>query len=183
VMMTQKTTIHKKWLEEKVQRSPHNIAVLQLARPSSYPVPKRLSDHFELVTGMKLDALGWGPNRDGPALGGAIFGALTVEQQEFIDMSVCNRATLWDGAVPSGTFCALNKGHKASCVVDSGSPLMLLDAPNSDIRSGAADFDFVVGLNVDGSPCGAEGKPDVYVDVRGHHSFIQGIIDDGHDEL
>ncbi|CAD7698514.1 unnamed protein product [Ostreobium quekettii] len=184
VRLVQKSDIHTEWIKGgKVQRSPHNIAVLRLAQPSSRPMPNLLSDHFKVTTGTKLAACGWGPESGGPALGEAIFGALTVERQEFIDATTCNWTTLWDGAMPSGMFCALNEGHKASCVIDSGSPLMVLDAPSYDVGSGKADFDFLVGLNVDGAPCGADGKPDICVDIRQHHAFIEAIINEGHDEL
>ena len=57
--------------------------------------------------------------------------------------------------------------------VDSGSPLLLMDTPRYNTESGSAALDFVVGVNVDGAPCGTSGKPDVYVDIRAHKTWLQ----------
>lgn len=67
--------------------------------------------------------------------------------------------------------------------VDSGSPLVLLDMPKYDVTAGTPALDFLVGVNVDGAPCGTHGKPDVYIDVRAHADWIQEVRELDHTEL
>jgi len=114
--MVEHSTIHSRWKPHKGQRSQFNIALLKLPRMSKQPVPRILSDEFNLETGQKLIAAGYGPSGDGPALGGTIFGQMMIEPQEFIDGYQCNRTTLWDGSIEENTICALNNDRKASCI-------------------------------------------------------------------
>lgn len=55
--------------------------------------------------------------------------------------------------------------------------MLLLDMPKNDPNNGNPIFDFVVGLNVDGAPCGTAGKPDIYIELRPHNAWITRIID------
>ncbi|CAD7703104.1 unnamed protein product [Ostreobium quekettii] len=183
VMMAEHSTIHSHWIPHKKQRSQFNIALLKLPQKSKQPPPQILSDEFQLSTGQKLIAAGYGPSGDGPALGDSIFGEMRLELQEFIDGKRCNGKMLWDGSIEDNTICALNSDRKASCVVDSGAPLLLLDAPGYDIESGSPAFDFLIGLNIDGAPCGVPGKPDVYLDMRLHGEWLRQMSREGHDEL
>ncbi|CAD7703105.1 unnamed protein product [Ostreobium quekettii] len=183
VMMVEGSTIHSCWKHHKGQRSQFNIALLKLPQKSRQPVPRILSDEFLLYTGQRLIAAGYGPNGDVPALGASIFGQMRLEPQEFIDGERCNGTMLWDGSIEENTICALNNERKASCVVDSGAPLLLLDAPGYDIESGSPAFDFLIGLNIDGAPCGVSGKPDVYLDMRQHGEWLRQIRRGAHDEL
>lgn len=50
--------------------------------------------------------------------------------------------------------------------VDSGAPLLLPDMPKMDIRRGLPRLDIIAGINLDGAPCGAPAKPDIYLDLR-----------------
>eukprot|EP00803_Ostreobium_quekettii_P002792 evm.model.scf_355.7 EVM.evm.TU.scf_355.7 scf_355:76927-79510(+) len=176
--VVQHTVVHPQW--EGHQRSPHNIALLKLARESTLPFPTRLTNHFELRTGQKLYVLGWGQGADGPALGEAIFTTLKTEVQDLIDGSHCNRSTLWRGEMPQGMLCGLNHGQTASCIADSGSPLLLLDTPRLKVDIGNPRLDFLVGLNVDGAPCGTPRKPDIYIDLRANDKWIESEIGSWH---
>lgn len=73
----------------------------------------------------------------------------------------------------------LDEVHNSMCVqsVDSGSPLMLLDMPRYDARRGDPTLDFLVGMNIDGAPCGAPGKPDIYIDIGLHADWIENTIE------
>ena len=75
------------------------------------------------------------------------------------------------GCLTGGSVCA------GGFAVDSGSPLLLLDTPGYDIASGTATLDFVVGINVDGAPCGSVGRPDLYVDLRTHADWLKQQLD------
>lgn len=114
--MAESTTIHEEWKRSKAQRSADNIALLKLPRMSKYPVPKLLTDHFQLNTGQKLMAVGYGPSGNTPTLGQDIFGALKMEPQEYLDRQQCNRAALWNGSILSNLACALNEERRASCI-------------------------------------------------------------------
>ncbi|CAD7695109.1 unnamed protein product [Ostreobium quekettii] len=174
VQTVKSTTIHKNWAHDKYQRSPFDIALLKLEHKCSHATPKLLSDHFTLTTGQALTAAGWGAGSQGPALGGPIFGSLKLERQEYICAKRCNASALWNGAVPDERLvCGLNDGRKSSCIVDSGCPLLLMDAPGYDVASGRPIFDFVVGINVDGAPCGQPARPDMYIDIREHSDWIR----------
>eukprot|EP00803_Ostreobium_quekettii_P003563 evm.model.scf_1066.3 EVM.evm.TU.scf_1066.3 scf_1066:28479-29919(-) len=173
MMVVERTVIHPRWQVQKQQNSAFNLALMELPKPSQHQVPHVLSDHVHLRTGQQLSALGWGSYDSGPSLGGDIFGGLKIESQTFIDGNGCNRANLWNGSIPSGLVCGLNEIQKASCLVDSGGPLMLLDMPNYDVRRGDPKFDFLAGINIDGEPCGSPGKPDVYLDIREHLKWIE----------
>lgn len=116
VLMVEETHIHEKWIKDKSQRSPWNVALLELPSPSSKAHPMVLVDHFTLKTGQGLIAVGWGPNGDGPKLGSDIFGSLKLEPQEFIAGKHCNQESLWNGAIPEDLMCGLNQDRKASCV-------------------------------------------------------------------
>eukprot|EP00803_Ostreobium_quekettii_P006817 evm.model.scf_9.1 EVM.evm.TU.scf_9.1 scf_9:20302-21821(-) len=164
--------IHPRWLPHKNQSSGFNIAILKLPKPSNQSVPKLLFDHFKLRTGQNLAGLGWGPSGNGPTLGGHIFSTLKIEFQEFVDIFDCSRSTLWGERIEGNTVCGLNARREASCIVDSGSPLVLLDSPRYDIEQGNPELDFVAGLNIDGGACGAAHKPDIYVDIREHRHWI-----------
>jgi len=168
------TTVHENWALDKCQRSSYDVALLTLERRCGHATPKLLSDHFTLTSGQTLTAAGWGAGSQGPSLGAPIFGSLKLERQEYICAKHCNASTLWNGAMPDEKLaCGLNDDRKSSCIVDSGSPLLLMDAPGYDVASGRPGFDFVVGINVDGAPCGEAARPDVYIDVREHSEWIR----------
>lgn len=173
VMLVERSFIHPGWNADRRQRSTFNIALLKLAKASKHRVPNLLLDHFNLITGQRLAAVGWGSGTNGPDLGADVFGSLKIEPQEFVDSGHCNRSTLWNGAVGDGIICGLNQAKKASCVVDSGSPLLLLDMPKNEVERGDPGLDFMVGINVDGAVCNEPGKPDMYVDIRVHMSWIE----------
>lgn len=178
MLVVQRTVVHPQW--EGDQRSPHNIALLKLARESCLAFPVRLTNHFELRTGQKLHVVGWGHGADGPILGEAIFTTLKTEVQDVIDGSHCNRSTLWRGELPPDVLCGFNPGQTASCIADSGSPLLLLDSPKLKLDSGTPRLDFLVGINIDGAPCGTPGKPDIYIDLRASDEWINSEIEDWH---
>lgn len=175
-VFVQHTTIHPEWKYTTSLGVHSNIALLQLSEKSLEPVPQLLTDHFPLNSGQILEAVGWG-SPTGPDLGDSIFSTLKTEEQEVIGAIHCNISTLWNSNIKSGTLCGLNRRRKASCVVDSGAPILLLDAPQNHPENGNPIFDFVVGLNVDGAACGTVGKPDIYIDLRPHNEWITNIID------
>lgn len=112
----ERSFIHPGWNADRRQRSTFNIALLKLAKASKHRVPNLLLDHFNLITGQRLAAVGWGSGTNGPDLGADVFGSLKIEPQEFVDSGHCNRSTLWNGAVRDGIICGLNQARKASCV-------------------------------------------------------------------
>lgn len=113
-MIVKKSFIHEDW--DSQQRSGYNIDLLKLPRTTAHPIPELLIDHFSIVTGQKLTAIGFGPGGDGAALGHDFFGHWKIEPQEFINSEHCNRSTFWNGAIKGSLFCGLTGNHKASCV-------------------------------------------------------------------
>ncbi|CAD7699557.1 unnamed protein product, partial [Ostreobium quekettii] len=163
-----KSVIHGEW--DGKQGSPYNAALIKLPERCSLTLPRVAGDHFTLVPGQRLSAFGYGSTD--LKLGSDIFGTLKTEEQLFIADTVCNGGGMWGGAKPEGLLCGLNGRQEASCVVDSGSPLMLLDAPGDEFARGIPSLDFLIGINVDGAPCGKRAKPDIYVDVQRIKSWI-----------
>lgn len=109
-----KTIIHKDWHLKPIQQSMFNAALLRLDDEAKTDVPELLDDHFKLLTGQKLTSLGYGSSSI--KLGDNIFGALKLEEQEFIESKHCNRSSLWDGGINEGLTCGMNMEQKASCV-------------------------------------------------------------------
>eukprot|EP00803_Ostreobium_quekettii_P004010 evm.model.scf_1746.2 EVM.evm.TU.scf_1746.2 scf_1746:15045-30981(-) len=158
-----KSIIHHKW--DGQQRSPHNVALLKLQEAVGLPTPQLLSDLVILRVPQKLSALGYGGIAP-PEMGAAIFSRLKMEEQSFLDVETSNREAMWNGSLPEGMFSGLNNQRMASCMVDSGSPLMLMDSPGYRFDQGKPKLDFFAGMNVDGAACGTPDKPDIYVDIR-----------------
>jgi len=161
------TVVHEKW--DGSQRSPYNVALLKLPEvpeQDARKVPQMLDNHFVPATGQKLVALGYGPSGDTVQMGSEIFGTLKMEPKQYIAWEQCNRKQLWDGKVPQDLPCGLNNRQRASCTVDSGSPLLLADLPKNIVDLGKPELDILVGINLDGASCGSLGKPDIYTDMR-----------------
>eukprot|EP00803_Ostreobium_quekettii_P005958 evm.model.scf_1824.1 EVM.evm.TU.scf_1824.1 scf_1824:15076-16182(-) len=181
VTMVSSTHIHERWTPALGQRSPFNVALLRLSQSSDRHVPQILTDHVGLRIGLMLYVAGWGVDPGGPKLGQSIFGTLKVEHHQFLDGTHCNRSTLWAGEIQGGLVCGLAQEGQASCIADSGSPMMLLDMPGYDVDCGSPQLDFLVGINIDGAPCGTSAKPDIFLDLRDLAPWIQQHIDvDGH---
>lgn len=177
VVLVQESYIHPSWNHS--QRSAFNVALLQLSTASNKAYPVAFSDHFMVQTGTRLTAAGWGSGIEEISLGSEIFGSLKLENQELIQRDQCNIQRLWDGSIPKGVICAVNNEQKASCLVDSGSPLLLLDQPKNDLSKGTPNLDFIVGLNIDGSPCGTPNKPDLFVSLEHIHSWVTDYTSNG----
>lgn len=164
--------IHPQW--DKSQRSPYNAALLKLNKPSEKQHPVVLSNHFRVLTGQELTAAGWGAGGESISVGSNIFGSAKLESQEYMQWRHCNRETLWNSSIPEGLSCALNHKQRASCLVDSGSPLLMVDQPGYKLDAGKPNLDFVIGVNIDGAPCGEKNKPDIYLNMSHLHSWIEG---------
>eukprot|EP00803_Ostreobium_quekettii_P005223 evm.model.scf_489.2 EVM.evm.TU.scf_489.2 scf_489:23018-31324(+) len=162
--------IHDGWLASR--RPQDNIALVMVRQSIVDFHPVIANENFTLGKGQGLVAVGWGRNQI--TLGDEIFGSLNFEEQTFLDGDTCNRPELWDGATEAGQLCAINNEHTASCVVDSGSPIMVLY--QGDQGASSQSFDHLVGINVGGASCGTPNKPDWYVDVRMHRAWIEGHI-------
>lgn len=166
------THIHDKWKETKNQNSSFNIALLKLQSKSKLSVPHLLPKSRELRVKELMTAVGWGPGSNGAQLGAEIFSEMKVEPTHFIDTETCNQTKFWNGGVEQGIVCGLNEDQEASCIVDSGSPLLLLVNPEDGGKSAAHGADLLLGVNIDGASCGTAQKPDVYVDLRDHADWI-----------
>lgn len=49
---------------------------------------------------------------------------------------------------------------------------MLMDMPKDEVRNGDQRLDFLIGINIDGAPCGTIGKPDMYIPIQLHETWI-----------
>ena len=61
-------------------------------------------------------------------------------------------------------------------LVDSGSPLLLVDQPWENRDMGHPNLDFIIGFNIDGSPCGTPNKPDIYTNLTEIYDWITGHV-------
>lgn len=174
VIIVEESFIHPDWNYN--QRSPFNAALLLLGSKSQKQYPVLLFDNFQLKTGQQLAALGWGAGGKTIEIGSDIFGSAKSETQEFIAPSHCNRTSLWNGTIPQSLYCGLNYEQRASCLVDSGSPLVLVDQPKHNERMGLPSLDFLVGFNIDGAPCGATNKPDICTNITQLYDWIMQTI-------
>lgn len=109
----------KEWLSDRRQFSPFNIALLQLEDPvperfQRPKIPFKGDRSIKLVSGQMMASLGWGAWN--ASIGDEVFGSLKIEDQEFLEGSVCNGPNLWKGKLEEGIVCGLNYQHKASCV-------------------------------------------------------------------
>ena len=105
VFVAKSSLIHPQWKKNKTQGSAYNIAIIELPEESKRSVPQMLFDHFNLHTGQKLIALGWGTSGDEPALGEDICSDLKMEPQEFLSAKHCNMTNLRNGTVQDNTCC------------------------------------------------------------------------------
>lgn len=170
VKLVLESYIHPKW--DHRQRSAYNVALLRLENSSKKQFPVVLSEHFRVRTGMQLTAVGFGAGGEEINVGSDIFGPVKLETQELIEQQQCNRPTLWNNTVPEGMLCGLNVGQRSSCLVDSGAPLLLLDQPQNHLNKGRPELDYLIGLNVDGSPCGTPKKADLFISVEHVQDWI-----------
>lgn len=169
VSLVSNSSIHPKW--DRTQRSPFNVAILELSHASDKPYPLVQSDQFNNQN-REVIAAGWGAGGANIAVGESIFGDVKLELQKIIEMDHCNGETLWNSSIPEDLFCALNSEFRASCLVDSGSPLLVLDQPPSKHEKGSHSLHFIVGMNIDGAPCGTQHMPDLYVNLTGLHGWM-----------
>ena len=110
---------HEEWLSDRRQLSAFNIALLRLEEPVpeqfQWPkIPFKGDSSIRLASGQLMASLGWGVRN--ASIGDEVFGALKMEEQEFLESSVCNGPNLWNGKLEEGIICGLNYQHKASCV-------------------------------------------------------------------
>lgn len=173
--------LHENWNGEL--RSPYNAALLELSEESEQSSPQILADKDLLGTESKVSQLGFGSGGDSIALGSPIFGSLKEESAMFIDSQRCRMESLWDSSVEEELLCVLNELHRSSCTVDSGSPLMILDRPAIDKNGGDPSQDLLLGINVDGAPCGTEDKPDIFLDIQRLNNWIQCSTSEGLPQL
>ena len=120
VLVAESSVIHPSW--EGAQQQDFDIALVKLAQPSIQPVPHMLFDHFSILTGQKVHAIGWGSKEDGTGLGIPLFGSLpSTEVQEVIEAKNCNRTTLWNGRIGSNLICGLTETRRSSCLGEPAS--------------------------------------------------------------
>lgn len=165
--------IHSEWKKDREELSPFNVALLKLERPSAAAVPRMLKDSSVLRDGMVRTSLGYAGSTI--KLGDNIFNDLKKEYVEVIRGPSCNKIEAWKDKIGSNLFCTINTNKAASCVIDSGSPLLLLDV------TGAPSHDDLIGINVHGAACGKLGAPDVFLDLRLHRKWLTNIFESGTD--
>lgn len=165
--------IHEGWAQNKSQRSPYDIVLLKLPKVSTYiPVKLPSSGADAMEYRGNVVGVGWGQGGERPQLGEEVFGTLKMEKIKVMTGRECNRT--WDGEIKEGTMCGYNEIGKASCLVDSGSPLILMGDPASDSKGPAEEV--IIGFNTDGAACGTPEKPDIYLDLRPHLEWIRSVL-------
>jgi len=141
----------------------HDIALLELAQPTSQPVMPLFTGDTDALTGTSTIVVGWG------ALSYVDSGQLpfpTILNQvsvPLVDRSVCNQPASYDGVIGDRQLCAgFAEGGRDSCVGDSGGPLM--------IRSGGKFHQ--AGIVSFGDGCAEPGKYGVYTRVPSYLTWI-----------
>jgi len=167
---------HEDWDGE--QRSPYNVALLELPVKFNHPVPKILADNHDPIKGTAVTALGFGAGGRTIPVGSPVFGSLKQEGVDLIDLQHCSDKSAWGLQIKKGLLCAINEFQSSSCTVDSGSPLLILDKPTAANRKLPTD-DVLLGINIDGAPCGTMDKPDIFLDLNMLNGWIKKITHAG----
>lgn len=165
--------IHGEWKENKRQLSRHNIALLKLEKASFASFPRIIKHESRLQDGLTRSVLGYGG--ENIQLGDPIFDGLKVEDVYVISGNTCNKTNAWKGQIEESLFCGVNTHKAASCIIDSGSPMVFLDIVDDP------SFDDLMGLNVHGGACGEIGVPDVFLDLRPLKRWMNDVIALGSD--
>lgn len=171
VIMVSAILMHELWTLALCHRSPSNAALFCLSQRSDKCVPQILTDHVALQVGLTLYVAGWGIGPGGPELGQSILSTLKLEAHQLLDAPHCNKSMLWDGDIHGGMLCGLAQEGQANCIVNSGSPIILLDMPGYDVDCSILELDFVVGINTNGAPCRTPAN--IYLDLRDTAPWIQ----------
>lgn len=174
VVLVSESYLHPCW--EDGHKPEFDLALLKLRTPSDKPYPIVLFGHYQIQTGQQLAMAGWDSRGEKTGVGANNFGSVMLEMLEFVKQQSCNRRTSWNKTIPKGIFCAVNEEQKSSCIANSGAPLLLLDQPRNTPCLGKPEFDFLVGINVDGGPCGMPWKPDLFIVLENNQSWIMDRI-------
>ncbi|KAM9087792.1 LOW QUALITY PROTEIN: transmembrane protease serine 11G-like [Megaptera novaeangliae] len=116
---------------------------------------------FEALPESKVFVTGWGALKaNGPFLN-----TLRDVEVEIISNDICNRVSVYGGAVSSGMICAGFLRRKLDvCEGDSGGPLVIARDRN---------IWYLLGIVSCGMDCGKENKPGVYTKVTRYQDWLK----------
>ncbi|XP_014415098.1 transmembrane protease serine 11G isoform X1 [Camelus ferus] len=142
-----------------------DIAVVKLSIPVTFSDDVHrvcLPDAtFEALPGSKVFVTGWGALK----ANGPFPNTLREAEVEIISNDVCNRVSVYGGAVSSGMICAgFLRGKLDACEGDSGGPLVIANDRN---------IWYLIGIVSWGMDCGKENKPGVYTKVTRYRDWIK----------
>ncbi|XP_031545604.2 transmembrane protease serine 11G-like [Vicugna pacos] len=142
-----------------------DIAVVKLSIPVTFSDDVHrvcLPDAtFEALPGSKVFVTGWGALK----ANGPFPNTLREAEVEIISNDVCNRISVYGGAVSSGMICAgFLRGKLDACEGDSGGPLVIANDRN---------IWYLIGIVSWGMDCGKENKPGVYTKVTRYRDWIK----------
>ncbi|XP_057584977.1 transmembrane protease serine 11G-like [Hippopotamus amphibius kiboko] len=116
---------------------------------------------FEALPESKVFVTGWGALK----ANGHFPNTLREVKVEIISNDICNRVSVYGGAVSSGMICAgFLRGKLDACEGDSGGPLVIARDRN---------IWYLIGIVSWGIDCGKENKPGVYTKVTRYRDWIK----------
>uniref|UniRef100_A0A8C3VJD6 Transmembrane protease serine n=1 Tax=Catagonus wagneri TaxID=51154 RepID=A0A8C3VJD6_9CETA len=142
-----------------------DIAVVKLSTPVLFSEDVHrvcLPDAtFEALPKSKVFVTGWGALK----ANGPFPNTLREVEVEIISNDICNRVSVYGGAVSSRMICAgFLRGKLDACEGDSGGPLVIARDRN---------IWYLIGIVSWGMDCGKENKPGVYTKVTGYRDWIK----------
>uniref|UniRef100_A0A4X1TC02 Transmembrane protease serine n=1 Tax=Sus scrofa TaxID=9823 RepID=A0A4X1TC02_PIG len=115
---------------------------------------------FEALPKSKVFVTGWGALK----ANGPFPNTLREVEVEIISNDICNRVSVYGGAVSSRMICAgFLRGKLDACEGDSGGPLV-----GKDLK----DTWYLIGIVSWGDNCGQKNKPGVYTKVANYRNWI-----------
>lgn len=175
-----KVLIHESWTGRVIDG--FDIAMLKLDREAKFGLPSLSRTLNPNLTDAELVALGWWKNASNE-----LDSLQIVQNIPYIPKGKCNK--FWNGIVKENQLCGgllytdachgefshiAHKRESVAVIGESGAPLLIPDAPLSDITKGMPLLDLVVGITSYLPTRCKESTPAVFTDVA---HFTDWILD------
>lgn len=107
--------------------SPHDIALIELATPTSQPFMRIFDGDARDMVGESSVVVGWGATNFNDPTRPLFPSELNEVFLPIVSAAVCNAPQSYNGIITEGQICAgFPQGGRDSCLGDSGGPLMAL---------------------------------------------------------
>lgn len=143
----------------------HDLALIKLKAPTAGRVIPLASASVVVPNGQPLEVTGWGVTAEGASSPSR---PLLKASVPYVDNTVCNDATAYNGRIKPGMICAgYREGGIDACQGDSGGPLVWR----------TSDGPVLVGVVSFGEGCARKLKYGTYTRVSAYRDWINRIVD------